>query len=100
MYGYNAGQPMAIPIYTVLPYCVIHGCTCTGVVTPSSLVVSHSPLELYVATVISDAPSQARHSPLELYVHQVRQGTVISDGQVPLGAHASSGLYVPHALRT
>ena len=23
MYGYNAGQPMAIPIYTVLPYCVI-----------------------------------------------------------------------------
>ena len=25
MYGYNAGQPMAIPIYTVLPYCVI-GC--------------------------------------------------------------------------
>ena len=24
MYGYNAGQPMAIPIYTVLPYCVIN----------------------------------------------------------------------------
>ena len=24
MYGYNAGPPMAIPIYTVLPYCVIH----------------------------------------------------------------------------
>ena len=24
MYGYNAGQPIAIPIYTVLPYCVIH----------------------------------------------------------------------------
>ena len=24
MYGYNAGQPMAIPIYTVLPYCVIY----------------------------------------------------------------------------
>ena len=24
MYGYNAGQPMAIPIYTVLTYCVIH----------------------------------------------------------------------------
>ena len=23
MYGCNAGQPMAIPIYTVLPYCVI-----------------------------------------------------------------------------
>ena len=23
MIGYNAGQPMAIPIYTVLPYCVI-----------------------------------------------------------------------------
>ena len=23
MYGYNAGQPMAIPIYTVPPYCVI-----------------------------------------------------------------------------
>ena len=23
MYGYIAGQPMAIPIYTVLPYCVI-----------------------------------------------------------------------------
>ena len=23
MYGYNAGPPMAIPIYTVLPYCVI-----------------------------------------------------------------------------
>ena len=23
MYGYNAGQPMAIPIYTV-PYCVIY----------------------------------------------------------------------------
>ena len=23
MYGYNAGQPMAIAIYTVLPYCVI-----------------------------------------------------------------------------
>ena len=21
MYGYNAGPPMAIPIYTVLPYC-------------------------------------------------------------------------------
>ena len=27
MYGYNAGQPMAIPIYTVLPYCVIHSTT-------------------------------------------------------------------------
>ena len=26
MYGYNAGQPMAIPIYTVLPYCVIRVC--------------------------------------------------------------------------
>ena len=25
MYGYNAAQPMAIPIYTVLPYCVIIG---------------------------------------------------------------------------
>ena len=25
MYGYNAGQPMAIPTYTVLPYCVIQG---------------------------------------------------------------------------
>ena len=24
MYGYNAGPPMAIPIYTVLPYCVMH----------------------------------------------------------------------------
>ena len=24
MYGYNAGPPMAIPIYTVLPYFVIH----------------------------------------------------------------------------
>ena len=24
-YGYNAGPPMAIPIYTVLPYCVIYG---------------------------------------------------------------------------
>ena len=24
MYGYNAGPPMAIPIYTVLPYCVIN----------------------------------------------------------------------------
>ena len=23
MYGYNAGPPMAIPIHTVLPYCVI-----------------------------------------------------------------------------
>ena len=23
MYGYNAGQPMAIPIYTVVSYCVI-----------------------------------------------------------------------------
>ena len=23
MYGYNAGPPIAIPIYTVLPYCVI-----------------------------------------------------------------------------
>ena len=23
MYGYNAEQPIAIPIYTVLPYCVI-----------------------------------------------------------------------------
>ena len=36
MYGYNAGQPMAIPIYTVLPYCVIHvevqvTCTCTQI---------------------------------------------------------------------
>ena len=33
MYGYNAGPPMAIPIYTVLLYCVIHNymyiqCTC------------------------------------------------------------------------
>ena len=28
MYGYNAGPPMAIPIYTVLPYCVIEECTC------------------------------------------------------------------------
>ena len=27
MYGYNAGQPMAIPIYTVLPYCVITAVT-------------------------------------------------------------------------
>ena len=26
MYGYNAGPPLAIPIYTVLPYCVIHAC--------------------------------------------------------------------------
>ena len=25
VYGYNAGQPMAIPIYTVLPYCVMEG---------------------------------------------------------------------------
>ena len=24
MYGYNAGPPMAIPIYTVLLYCVIN----------------------------------------------------------------------------
>ena len=24
MYGYNAEPPIAIPIYTVLPYCVIH----------------------------------------------------------------------------
>ena len=23
VYGYNVGTPMAIPIYTVLPYCVI-----------------------------------------------------------------------------
>ena len=23
MYGYNAGPPLAIPIYTVLPYCVM-----------------------------------------------------------------------------
>ena len=23
MYGYNAGPPMAIPIYRVLPYCVM-----------------------------------------------------------------------------
>ena len=23
MYGYNAGPPMAFPIYTILPYCVI-----------------------------------------------------------------------------
>ena len=23
IYGYNAGPPIAIPIYTVLPYCVI-----------------------------------------------------------------------------
>ena len=26
MYGYNAGPPMAIPIYTVLPYCVSRSC--------------------------------------------------------------------------
>ena len=26
MYGYNAEQPIAIPIYTVLPYCVITRC--------------------------------------------------------------------------
>ena len=26
MYGYNAGPPMVIPIYTVLPYCVIYPC--------------------------------------------------------------------------
>ena len=25
MFGYNAGPPMANPIYTVLPYCVITG---------------------------------------------------------------------------
>ena len=25
MYGYNAEPPIAIPIYTVLPYCVIRG---------------------------------------------------------------------------
>ena len=33
-YGYNAGQPMAIPTYTVLPYCVIYVlciCKCVGV---------------------------------------------------------------------
>ena len=24
MYGYNAEPPIAIPIYTVLPYCVIY----------------------------------------------------------------------------
>ena len=27
MYGYNAEPPIAIPIYTVLPYCVIHSTT-------------------------------------------------------------------------
>ena len=27
MHGYNAGPPMAIPIYTVLPYCVIMYCS-------------------------------------------------------------------------
>ena len=29
MYGYNAGPPMAIPICTVLPYCVICMSLCT-----------------------------------------------------------------------
>ena len=30
MYGYNAGPPMAIPIYTVLLYCVIYTHTLVG----------------------------------------------------------------------
>ena len=37
MYGYNAGQPMAIPIYTVLPYCVIVAHNTTCVITLSLL---------------------------------------------------------------
>ena len=32
MYGYNAGPPMAIPIYTVLPYCVMeYPMACTNI---------------------------------------------------------------------
>ena len=36
MYGYNAGQPMAIPIYTVLPYCVILRCYMSSAIIKSS----------------------------------------------------------------
>ena len=36
MYGYNAEPPIAIPIYTVLPYCVI--LLSTAVVYPLSKV--------------------------------------------------------------
>ena len=32
MYGYNAEPPIAIPIYTVLPYCVISLIHCNSLV--------------------------------------------------------------------
>ena len=35
-YGYNAGPPTAIPIYTVLPYCVIQ---CTYIYVASKMVL-------------------------------------------------------------
>ena len=48
MYGYNAGQPMAFPIYTVLPYCVIIGNVCVF----CSDTVSRSGMFCAIATTI------------------------------------------------
>ena len=38
MYGYNAEQPIAIPIYTVLPYCVIWSVGYTAYLTMTNVV--------------------------------------------------------------
>ena len=47
MYGYNAGTPIAIPIYTVLPYCVI---TMTMLVGSQDSV----PSLMFVSSMISE----------------------------------------------
>ena len=41
MYGYNAEQPIAIPIYTVLPYCVIICCKSCFTDSPDNVGHNH-----------------------------------------------------------
>ena len=45
MYGYNAEPPIAIPIYTVLPYCVIPyltiGCYCNFITLTGTILYTH-----------------------------------------------------------
>ena len=53
MYGYNAGQPMAIPINTVLPYCVIYTCICTCTTYIYIYMYMYIYMYIYASSIVS-----------------------------------------------
>ena len=84
MYGYNAEPPIAIPIYTVLPYCVISTVTivishCVAAMLTSQLTVHKHLQSVMVSTARSDvdcsSPLVKRHTTTVLLFSSIT-GTV------------------------